>query len=96
LRSTQLDAERGESRPRTEATVVLSADHLEVAAHSLTAVLSAWLGLTLLTRSSALDSGVPAELHMCPGATHGKVIDTCPTEWGQWAVAFLNRAFNLH
>lgn len=32
---------------------MLSADHLEVAAHSLTAVLSAWLGLTLLTRSSA-------------------------------------------
>jgi pimeloyl-ACP methyl ester carboxylesterase len=48
-----------------------------------------------LMYQKALDSGVPAELHMCPGATHGKVIDTCPTEWGQWAVAFLNRAFNL-
>lgn len=32
---------------------MLSPDQLEVAAHSLTAVLSAWLGLTLLTRSSA-------------------------------------------
>lgn len=48
-----------------------------------------------LMDQKALDSGVPVELHMCPGATHGKVIDTCPTEWGQWAVAFLNRAFNL-
>lgn len=43
----------------------------------------------------ALDAGVPVEIHMCPGGTHGKVIDTCPTEWGQWVVGFLNRVFNL-
>ncbi len=43
----------------------------------------------------ALDSGVPVERHICPGATHGMVIDTCPAEWGQWVVAFLNRAFQL-
>ncbi len=43
----------------------------------------------------ALDAGVPVERHICPAATHGMVIDTCPTEWGQWVVAFLNRAFHL-
>jgi len=42
---------------------------------------------------AAQDSGVPVELHMCPGATHGNVIDTCPVEWGQWIVGFLDRAF---
>jgi hypothetical protein len=33
--------------------VVLTPEHLEVAAHSLTAVLGVWLGLTVLTRSAA-------------------------------------------
>ena len=32
---------------------MLTAEHLEIGAHSLTAVLSVWLGLTLLTRSSS-------------------------------------------
>jgi pimeloyl-ACP methyl ester carboxylesterase len=41
----------------------------------------------------ATDAGVPVERHYCPGATHGKVIDTCPTDWGAWAVDFLDRAF---
>jgi pimeloyl-ACP methyl ester carboxylesterase len=41
----------------------------------------------------AQDAGVPVERHYCPGATHGKVIDTCPTDWGDWAVGFLDRAF---
>jgi uncharacterized protein len=40
-------------------------------------------------------AGVPVELHMCEGATHGKVIDTCPVDWGRWSVEFLNRAFGL-
>lgn len=44
---------------------------------------------------AAVDAGVPVEMHMCPGATHGHVIDTCPTEWGQWVVAFLDRVFHL-
>jgi dipeptidyl aminopeptidase/acylaminoacyl peptidase len=48
-----------------------------------------------LMYQKAQDSGVPVEMHLCPGGTHGKVIDTCPTEWGQWIVAFLDRAFNL-
>ena len=42
---------------------------------------------------AAQDSGVPVERHLCPGATHGRVIDTCPAEWGQWIVGFLDRAF---
>jgi pimeloyl-ACP methyl ester carboxylesterase len=44
---------------------------------------------------AAQDSGVPVELHLCPGATHGKVIDTCPVEWGQWIVGFLDRVFQM-
>jgi pimeloyl-ACP methyl ester carboxylesterase len=44
---------------------------------------------------TAQDSGVPVEVYMCPGATHGKVIDTCPTEWGQWIVGFLDRVFQM-
>jgi pimeloyl-ACP methyl ester carboxylesterase len=44
---------------------------------------------------AAQDAGVPVEIHMCPGATHGKVIDTCPTEWGQWVVGFLARTFKM-
>jgi hypothetical protein len=27
--------------------------------------------------------------------THGRIIDTCPTEWGQWMIGFLDRAFRL-
>lgn len=27
--------------------------------------------------------------------THGRIIDTCPTEWGQWMIGFLDRAFPL-
>lgn len=42
---------------------------------------------------AAQDAGVPVERHLCPGATHGRVIDTCPAEWGQWIVGFLDRAF---
>ena len=42
---------------------------------------------------AAQDLGVPVERHLCPGATHGRVIDTCPAEWGQWIVGFLNRVF---
>ncbi len=43
----------------------------------------------------AVALGVPVEIHLCPGATHGKVIDTCPTAWGTWAVGFLDRVFDL-
>ena len=42
---------------------------------------------------AAQDAGVPVERRLCPGATHGRVIDTCPAEWGQWIVGFLDRVF---
>ena len=42
---------------------------------------------------AAQDSGVPVERHLCTGATHGRVIDTCPAEWGEWIVGFLDRVF---
>jgi pimeloyl-ACP methyl ester carboxylesterase len=42
---------------------------------------------------AAQAAGVPVELHMCEGGTHGKVIDTCPADWGRWSVEFLDRAF---
>jgi dienelactone hydrolase len=42
---------------------------------------------------AAIAAGVPVEKHLCAGATHGLVIDTCPTEWGQWIVGFLDRTF---
>ena len=48
-----------------------------------------------LMDQQAVTSGVPVEMHLCPGATHGLVIDTCPTAWGVWAVAFLDRVFDL-
>lgn len=40
----------------------------------------------------ARSAGVPAELHYCAAATHGYVVDICPTEWAAWATDFLARA----
>ncbi len=42
---------------------------------------------------AAQAASVPVELHMCEGAWHGHVIDTCPADWGRWSVGFLDRAF---
>jgi hypothetical protein len=41
---------------------------------------------------AALGVGVPVELHYCRGATHGAVIDTCPTDWARWVTSFLEGA----
>jgi pimeloyl-ACP methyl ester carboxylesterase len=41
------------------------------------------------TFSAAQAAGVPVELHYCEGATHGRVIDTCPAAWAAWVDAFL-------
>ncbi len=49
----------------------------------------------LANQAEAERAGVPVELHFCEGATHGRVIDTCPTDWARWSVAFLGRAFGL-
>ena len=42
---------------------------------------------------TARAAGVPAEIHVCPGAGHGWVVNTCPTEYRQWVVSFLERVF---
>lgn len=39
----------------------------------------------------ALRAGVPVEIHVCPGARHGQVLDTCPREYAAWLTAFLER-----
>jgi hypothetical protein len=41
---------------------------------------------------AARTAGVPVEIHACPGAGHGRVIDTCPTEYREWVASFLGRA----
>ena len=40
---------------------------------------------------AALAAGVPVEMHACEGATHGKVIDTCPDAYRAWVNAFMER-----
>jgi fermentation-respiration switch protein FrsA (DUF1100 family) len=45
-----------------------------------------------LNFQAALAAGVPVELQYCRGAGHGRVIETCPTEWAAWSLAFLTRA----
>jgi pimeloyl-ACP methyl ester carboxylesterase len=44
--------------------------------------------------NAARAAGIPAELHMCEGARHGYVIDTCPDDWARWSVDFLGRALH--
>jgi pimeloyl-ACP methyl ester carboxylesterase len=39
--------------------------------------------------AAAQAAGVPVEMHLCEGAWHGHVIDTCPADWGHWSVHFL-------
>jgi pimeloyl-ACP methyl ester carboxylesterase len=42
--------------------------------------------------SAAKAAGVPVEIHACPGATHGKVVEACPAEYRMWVDSFLERA----
>jgi pimeloyl-ACP methyl ester carboxylesterase len=41
---------------------------------------------------AARDAGVDVEVHVCDGAGHGSVIDTCPADWATWATSFLEAA----
>lgn len=41
---------------------------------------------------AALAAGVQIGLEICPGAGHGRVIDTCSAEWAGWAVSFMDAA----
>jgi fermentation-respiration switch protein FrsA (DUF1100 family) len=39
---------------------------------------------------AALDAGINVTFHVCKGADHGQVIDTCPAAWASWATSFLS------
>lgn len=41
---------------------------------------------------AAHDAGVEVELHLCPGAEHGRPNDFCPDDYGTWLNEFLDRA----
>lgn len=41
---------------------------------------------------TARAAGVPVEMHVCPGAGHGRAVNACPTEYREWVVSFLERA----
>jgi pimeloyl-ACP methyl ester carboxylesterase len=42
-----------------------------------------------LNVAAARGAGVNLEVHVCPGAGHGHVIDVCATDWAGWVQAFL-------
>lgn len=42
--------------------------------------------------AAAQAAGVPVEIHACPGATHGQVVNSCPDEYRKWVTSFLERA----
>ena len=44
-----------------------------------------------LLYETARTAGVPVEIHACPGAGHGRVVDTCPAEYREWVGSFLER-----
>jgi hypothetical protein len=41
-----------------------------------------------LNIEAASAAGVAFEIRVCPGAGHGKVVETCPTGWARWATEF--------
>jgi pimeloyl-ACP methyl ester carboxylesterase len=43
--------------------------------------------------AAATDAGVTVTLHVCPEATHGRVVDTCPDEYAVWVRDFFASAF---
>lgn len=43
--------------------------------------------------AAAQEGGVVAELHLCPEAAHGKVLETCPDAYRDWLTGFFERAF---
>jgi pimeloyl-ACP methyl ester carboxylesterase len=46
----------------------------------------------LVLYRAALAAGVPVEIHACSGATHGQVVNHCPTRYRTWVGSFLERA----
>ena len=41
--------------------------------------------------SAAGEAGVPAELHVCPGAGHGGSAEACAEDYAAWVLGFLDR-----
>lgn len=41
---------------------------------------------------TARAAGVPVEIHACPGAQHGLVVNACPADYAQWLPDFLDRS----
>jgi pimeloyl-ACP methyl ester carboxylesterase len=39
--------------------------------------------------AAAIDAGIDVELHVCPGAGHGEVVDVCASQWAAWVTTFL-------
>ncbi len=64
----------GQFAPGRETDVVLTPEHLEVTAHSLTAILGVWLGLTVLTRFSTPLARVFAFLSLTVVVWSGSII----------------------
>jgi fermentation-respiration switch protein FrsA (DUF1100 family) len=42
--------------------------------------------------SAAPEDGVHVELQTCPGAGHGRSVETCSAEYAEWVLAFLQRS----
>lgn len=42
-----------------------------------------------LNVAAARAAGLTFEVHTCPGAGHGKVVEVCAAEWASWVQAFL-------
>ncbi len=44
--------------------------------------------------AAAFNAGIPVELHYCPGATHGRLVDDpqCAADWIRWTLTFLEGA----
>ena len=42
--------------------------------------------------AAAEEGRVEVELHLCEGAGHGRVVDTCRAEYAEWVVPFFERA----
>jgi hypothetical protein len=42
---------------------------------------------------AARAAGGDVEIHECPDAPHGRVVDTCPEQYREWVGSFLARAF---
>jgi len=47
-----------------------------------------------LNVAAAKGAGVDIEVHTCSGAGHGRVVEVCATDWGDWVRAFLFAAMS--